>query len=205
MKFALFAIFISLLLAYYTQSYIVTENEIYNFYSTQLSYEQIESLLNQQNKWVWLGYVFIPVIYLLKISIISLTLLSGLFFSQISKPRFSEVFSIVAKADLILLTPAVLKIGWFTFQTNYTLEDVQYFMPGSLLNFFEPTLVEKWLLYPLQALNVFELGFWLWVAYELKPSFKEDFTRSFQTVALSYGSCFMIWIVFVAFLTLNLS
>jgi hypothetical protein len=103
------------------------------------------------------------------------------------------------------LIPGVVKIFWFSFQRDYTLEDLQYFMPGSLLNLFNPKEIEPWLVYPLQSINVLEVAFWFALAYELKEFFNEDFGKAFGTVMASYGSGLVIWIVFVVFLTLNFS
>jgi hypothetical protein len=83
------------------------------------------------------------------------------------------------------------------------LEDIQYFFPGSALSIFDPNQVQKWLLFPLQALNIFELGFSMLLAWQLKEYFEGDFTASFKNVALSYGSSYVVWVLFVMFLTLN--
>lgn len=188
---------------YYTKTYIVTEQQLYNFYSTQLSYEQIETFISQQKEWEWLGYVLLPVIYFLKIGGISACVYVGLFLVVGNKVQFKTIFPAVVKADMVFLIPAVIKMLWFTFQTDYTLQDIQYFLPGSLLNFFDPTHIEPWIIYPLQTINIFELLFWLALAYELKDLFKNDFGLAFQNVALSYGSSLVVWMVFVVFLTLN--
>jgi hypothetical protein len=162
-------------------------------------------MLSQQEKWAWLGYLILPIVYLLKIGLISSCTYVGLFLVCGNKVRLRDIFPAVIKADMIFLIPAIIKLVWFTFNTDYTIEDIQYFMPGSLLNFFESSSVEKWLVYPLQAFNIFEVAFWFVLAYQLKEFFKNDFTASFQTVALSYGSSFVVWVVFVVFLTLNLT
>jgi uncharacterized membrane protein len=194
-------VFISILIFYFVKQFLILETHMFEFYSN-FSIEQVNGLIEQQKKWEWLGYAIIPIIYLLKISIISICIFSGLFFFN-KKAKFSQLFNAVVLADMILLLPQIIKIVWFSFQSDYTLEDIQYFFPGSALSMFDPTQVQKWLLYPLQALNIFELGFWLLLAYQLKEYFEGDFTESFKNVALSYGSSYMVWVLFVMFLTLN--
>lgn len=189
----------------YLKNYLVTDEILYNLYDTQLSYSQIEQILSRQNEWVWLGYALIPFIYLLKIGLITICVYIGLFLMLPKKIKFREIVPAVVKADMLFLIPAFIKIIWFTFNVDYTLQDLQYFMPGALLNLFDPSLVESWLLYPLQAFNVYELAFWFMLAYQLKEFFEEDFAASFKTVALSYGSSFVVWVVFVMFLSINLS
>ncbi|MCP9766785.1 hypothetical protein EGI22_02620 [Lacihabitans sp. LS3-19] len=183
----------------------ITNEILVNFYSSQLPYAQIETIISKQQKYEWVGYLFIPIIYLLKISLISLCLYTGILLSNVKTLSFSKIFSAVVLADILFLIPGVIKIFWFSFQPDYTLEDLQYFMPGSLLNLFNPKEIEPWLVYPLQSINIWEVAFWFALAYELKEYFQEDYTKSFSTVMVSYGSGFLIWVVFVVFLTLNFS
>jgi hypothetical protein len=116
-----------------------------------------------------------------------------------------NIGSSVVLADSVFLIPSFIKVVWFSFQPDYTLEDLQYFMPGSLLNLFNPKEIEPWLVYPLQSINIWEVAFWFALAYELKEYFEDNFASSFGTVMASYGSGLVIWIVFVVFLTLNFS
>jgi hypothetical protein len=199
------ALLISFFLTYYSQTYLVTENHIYSFYSTQLSYEQIEKMLANQEKWAWVGYAFIPIFYFIKIGLVSTCVYVGVLLGASQKVGFKKIMPAVIKADMVFFVPALIKIVWFTFQTDYTLTDLQTFLPGSLLNFFEPSEIAPWLAYPLQAINIYELGFWVILAFQLKEYFKNDATSAFQTVALSYGSGFVIWVVFIVFLTINLT
>lgn len=150
-----------------------------------------------------MGYLFIPLLYIIKITLITLCIYTGVLLSNASSLGMSKIFSAVVLADILFLIPGVIKIFWFSFQPDYTLEDLQYFMPGSLLNFFNPKEIEPWLVYPLQSINIWEVAFWFALAYELKGYFQEDFGKSFGTVMASYGSGLVIWIVFVVFLTLN--
>jgi hypothetical protein len=197
----LFAFFIS----YFFQSEIVTNDLIVDFYSHQLSSAQIEKMLINQERFEWIGYLFIPIFYLIKILAITLCIYSGVLILNLSNLTFSKIFSAIVIADMLFLIPGVIKIFWFSFQPDYTLEDLQYFMPGSLLNFFNPKEIEPWLVYPLQSINIWEVAFWFAMAYELKEYFENDFASSFGTVMSSYGSGLVIWIVFVVFLTLNFS
>lgn len=193
------------LLTYYSQTYLVTEDHIYSFYSTQLSYEQIEKMLASQEKWAWVSYAVIPIFYFIKIGLVSTCVYVGVLLGASQKVGFKEIMPAVIKADMVFFVPALIKIVWFTFQTDYTLTDLQTFLPGSLLNFFEPSEIAPWLAYPLQAINIYELAFWVILAFQLKEYFKNDATSAFQTVALSYGSGFIIWVVFIVFLTINLT
>jgi hypothetical protein len=192
-----------IIFTWFAKTEIVTEREIVNFYSTQFSYEQIEQMLLSQKKWEWAGYLAIPFVYLLKVSLVTLCIYVGILLLNIKSLSWSKVFGAVVVADMIFLIPAIIKMAWFTFQADYTLEDVQYFMPGSMLNIFEPKLLEQWLIYPIQSVNIWELLFFIALALGLKKYLDGDFSRSMGLVVSTYGVGLVVWIVFVTFLTLN--
>ncbi len=54
---------------------------ISNFYSEQLAQKQLENLIENQKKWSWLGYAIIPLLVLLRSSLVALTLSVGNFFT----------------------------------------------------------------------------------------------------------------------------
>lgn len=202
--FVLFSICCSTILAYLSKVLLLSDNLIYEFYSEQLSIEQIDNILAQQKKWEWLSYVIVIVLYILKLLMIVLSLYIGFFFFEIKNIRFGEIITIVAKVDLVFFVPVILKILWFTFvEERFTLKDIQQFYPLSLVNIFDISSLDNWLLYPLQTFNIFEVLFWFALAYELKNYLKEDFTGSFKFVLSTYGSGLFVWVIFVVFLIVN--
>ena len=60
-----------------------TEDLLINFYSEQLAKEQLEQLLENQQKWAWLGYAILPLLILIRVSLVSFCLSIGLFFYDI--------------------------------------------------------------------------------------------------------------------------
>lgn len=196
-------VFLLILISWFFRTEITTDNRVIDFYNAQLSYNQIEQMLSTQRKWEWLGYVFIPVFYLLKLSLVTLCVYTGILLLNIKSLSWSKVFGSVVVADMVFLVPAIIKMAWFTFQADYTLEDVQYFLPGSMLNIFEPKLLEQWLIYPIQSVNIWELLFFIALALGLKKYLDGDFSRSMGLVVSTYGVGLVVWIVFVTFLTLN--
>jgi hypothetical protein len=204
--FSVLNIVISLALLAYVQEVFLSDDMFYNFYIQQLSEEQIEKMLNQQHEYSYLGYIITPIFYIIKLLIVSTCLYTGSYISQKQAIRFKDLMSIVVVADFIFLIPALFKIVWFTFgKTDFTLEDLQHFSPLSLLNIFDVQHVEKWLIYPLHAFNVFEIAFWFLLGWLLMPILKKGFTESFTFVMASYGSAFLMWIVLVVFITVTLT
>lgn len=183
-----------------------------NSLSEQLSTSQIVEYFKMKEKWKWVSYPFITLLLLIKIALISSILYIGTFFYSKTKVTFKQLFNAVVKAEFVFLGVGVLKIVWFYFfQTNYTLEDLQYFYPLSALNIVGYQGLEAWFIYPLQVLNLFELAYWLLLSYFIgKLAFTEKdkgkpMDLGFKIVASSYGSALLLWVVVVMFFTLNYS
>uniref|UniRef100_UPI004048E34B hypothetical protein n=2 Tax=Flavobacterium sp. TaxID=239 RepID=UPI004048E34B len=198
---------------FFLSNYILTYDEkMYNLYNNILTKRQIDELLDLKVKWQIFTYVIIPLILLIKTALIASVLYIGTFFYSKIKVTFKQLFDAVVKAEFVFLGVGVLKIVWFYFfQTNYTLEDLQYFYPLSALNIVGYQGLESWFIYPLQVLNLFELAYWLLLAYFIgKLAFTEKdkgkpMDLGFKIVATSYGSALLLWVVVVMFFTLNYS
>ena len=148
-------IIILLAITYLSNQLLISETLYYITFAEQLTAEKIDGLIEQTRKWAWLGYVFIPIIYLLKFSLISLVLLTGFFFID-KKVSFSLLFKAVMLAEIPFLLVPLIKLFWFLFiQTQYNFNDLQYFYPLSALQLFEIKTLAIWQIYPLQLLNVF--------------------------------------------------
>lgn len=202
--------YIFLILVFYFLVISVLSNHLllsnilfYDTFSEQLTIEKIDKLISFINKWKWLGYVFIPIIYLLKFSLISLVLLIGFFFID-KKVSFSLLFKAVMLAEIPFLLIPLIKLFWFLFiQTQYTFNDLQYFYPLSALQLFDIKSLQTWQIYPLQLLNMFELVYWVLLAYWLKRLLNITLTKGMEIVIGSYGTSLLLWIVFITFLSLN--
>ena len=212
MKNFIFIISVSLF-THYLNKYVLENEEVLLVYlSEKLNTKQIEIFFNFQKKWQWFSCAIIPIILLIKTSIIASVLYIGTFFYSKAKVTFKQLFNAVVKAEFVFLGVGVLKIVWFYFfQTNYTLEDLQYFYPLSALNIVGYKGLDAWFIYPLQVLNLFELAYWLLLAYFIgKLAFTEKdkgkpMDLGFKIVASSYGSALLLWVVVVMFFTLNYS
>lgn len=201
-----------LLLTYFTKIILKVENLIIEHLSNNLSIIQINNIINLQKKWEWLTFAIVPLFLLIKTTLVSSLLYIGTFFYSKTKVTFKQLFNAVVKAEFVFLGVGVLKIVWFYFfQTNYTLEDLQNFYPLSALNIVGYKGLDAWFIYPLQVLNLFELVYWLVLAYLIgkiatpiknkENKYPIDF--GLKIVASSYGSALLLWVVVVMFFTLN--
>lgn len=171
----------------------------------QFPTDQVQELLTFQQKWEWLTYVILPLLLLLKIAIITAILDLGCFLFN-KEIKYKKLFNIVVKAEFIFLLAIIIKTAWFYFyQTNYTLEDLQYFYPFSALSLIGHEGLQPWFVYPFQVLNLFELAYWFILAYLLGKELESTTDKGLSIVASSYGVGLLIWVVGVMFLTLNMS
>jgi len=195
----------SVLISLAIKNFLPFEEMIFNSLSEQLSVKRIKEFITIQKKWEWIGYLVIPVLLLLKWVLTTLSIYIGTVFFDL-KASFKKLFHIVMISEIVFLIPALVKFIWlYLHKDNLTLESVQYFHPLALVNLFEYGELEPWLIYPLQVLNLFEPAYWFLLAFLLKKETQRPFWRSFEFVLSTYGLGLLIWIVFVAFLTLNFS
>ncbi len=194
-----------MLIAYISSSTLITEELYINQFGEQLTYEQIRSLIDMQYKYQWFTYPVIPLIYLLKLFVITLILLAGTIFYNI-RVGFKKLFQIVLIAEFIFLIPSFMKLVWFLFvKTDYELFDIQTFFPLSVINLINAVDIPQWLLYPLQQLNVFELLYWITLAYGLSVATGEKKRKMLGLVASSYGAGLFVWMLFITFISVNLT
>ena len=184
---------------------INVEELVLNSLIENFSLSQIENYLSSKERWEYFSYLIIFIMLLLKTAVIAAILDAGCFFFS-KEIKYKKLFNIVVKAEFVFLLVIVFKTAWFyVFQQDYTLEDLQYFYPLSALNIIGYEGLQPWFVYPLQVLNLFELAYWVILAYLLGKELKVSTDKGMSIVASSYGVGLLIWVVAVMFLTLNMS
>ena len=197
--------FAGTVLAWAYQYLLLDDSLYFNAFAQQFSYERINAIIEQNKKWGWIGYASTPLIYLIKLSLITTCLSLGYFFTK-NRFNFSSFFNAVIFAELIFLLPIIIKLLWFLFiKTDYDLNDLSLFYPLSALNLFDVETVPRYWLAPLQTLNLFEVVYWFLLAYGVADATGFSFKRSFGLVMSSYGVGLVLWVVLVMFLTITYS
>jgi hypothetical protein len=204
-KYVLLCI-ILLILSQAIKYFLSFDKLIYNSLAESLTSNQIEKILSLQKKWQWTGYVFVPFYVLLKTSIITSVLYIGSFFFSKKDITFKNIWNCILNAEFIFLLVPLLKLVWFYFfQTNYTLEDIQYFYPLSALNIIGYNGLDKWLIYPLQTLNLFEVAYIVYLSYQIGSLTKTNADNGLKIVGYSYVPALLLWVTVIMFFTLNYS
>lgn len=190
-------------LGWFAEKILNTEELLLSSLSEQLTTGQIEKIIDFRDTWQWVGYVAIPILLLLKISVIALLLDVGCFFFNKKLP-YKQLFGMVLRAEFIFLLVPICKIIWFYFfKTNFTFEDLQFFYPLSALNITGYQGLDVWFIYPFQVLNLFEVAYWWFLAYQLDKAFDDKKEKGINVVASGYGVGLFLWVAGVMFFTLN--
>ncbi len=195
-------LFISMTLA--VNHLIFTDAYYYSILGRQLDEERIAQIIEINKKYQWIGYIIMPVILLLKWLILAGVIYIGLFlFNQ--DIAYQNCFKIVLIADYAMILAAIAKFAWFIFFKPQTIEDIQYFYPLSITQLFNSSQIPKFLVYPLQQFNVFEVLYWLLIAEGIQTFSKKNFWYSVKIVSVSYGAAMFFWCVVIVFLQLQFS
>lgn len=190
-----------------SETFFNTKEMLYNFYSEDFTRNQIELILENKKKWSWVGYLIVPILILIRTSLVSFCLSVGLFiYDTENKVKFKKLLKIALLGELVLTLVSYFKFFYFYFiKTNFTLNDIQKFFPLSYVNLIDISKIEPWLIYPLQTINLFEISYFFVLVYFLHKLLQNKYWKSFEIVAVSYGTGLMIWLLLIMFITLNIS
>ncbi len=200
---AIIMVYLYLMLTGASSLILDTRQLTYNTLIEQFNHGTVMQILDRQRKFIWLGYVFVPVMLGVKLLLISFTLTIGEVFYDINL-SFKKAFKAVLLAEPIFILMSVVKLVWVKFFVeNLTLEYLQFFIPLSLSSMFNPASLSKWLIYPLQTLNLFEIAYIFMLSYNVSKITGYSAEKSTYFVLQTYGIGLLLWIVVVAFLILN--
>jgi len=184
---------------------IISDDLIVDYYYTQYSYERIKELLEFRSNWYWVSIVVTSIFILVKVHLISVWILTGTVFFGL-KVRFKQIFKAVIIAEYVWLVPVIIKIIWFgLIRSDYSLSDIFDLKPISLMIFLNEENVNQWLLFPIRAMNILQLTYIAVLSFVMAKVIDTTVTDSFQFTVPVYGMGFIIWVVFITFLSMNIS
>ena len=205
----LLVIFFSLILIYLDKTYITTDSKIFDFLAKDYPSSVVQNYMDSQKKWWWVSYVTTPVLIGIKVLLVAFCLnFVKIISEKLEDVKFRDILTVVLIAEFVFIIAGFYKFfNFYLIDTDYTLETLQTYYPLSLINYNEAISTEKWLAYPLQLVNVFELMYWgvlAWGIWQLADN-KISYLRSFGYVALTYGIGLLFWVGVVCFLILSVS
>ena len=176
---------------------------LYKNLSEQLTLQQLEDYFATKRRWSWVQYVVLPLSLWLKTTLIAWILAIGGFFQGIELPH-KTYWNIALKAEFIYIIMGLVKLLWFVvIETDFDLARVQLFIPFSLESILQTENMPRWAIYPLQLINFFQITYWVFLILLLNEVTASK--KGFYVVLNSYGPALFIWMIFIMFLTLNLS
>ena len=210
-KFSIFLsiIFLNILLLYLDSIYVTTSSKIFDFLAKDYPSSVVQNYMESQKKWWWVSYVATPFLIGIKVLLVAFCLnFVKIISEKLEQVKFRDILTVVLMAEFVFVIAGFYKFfNFYLIETDYTLETLQTYYPLSLINFKEAISTEKWLAYPLQLCNLFELIYWgvlAWGIWELTNK-KISYQRSLGYVALTYGIGLLFWVGVVCFLILSVS
>ena len=161
-----------------------------------------EILQERGEMWVFdlffgLKYISIPVFLAWKFTLTTFLIWVGCFMFGY-RLTFSQLWKMVMIFDLIFIIPELLKIVWFGLvaSDDPSYHDYVAFYPLSMMNFFDHTILDDKWHYPLKALNIFELIYWLLLVTGVFWISGKKLVISFYAVFSSYVFIFFVWLIY---------
>ena len=202
-------ILLYVLITFLDKTYITTESKIFDFLAKNYPSSVVQNYMESQKKWWWVSYAVTPVLIGIKVLLVAFCLnFVKIISEKLEDVKFRDILTVVLIAEFVFIIAGFYKFfNFYLIDTDYTLETLQTYYPLSLINYKEAISTEKWLAYPLQLANVFELMYWgvlAWGIWQLADK-KISYQRSLGYVALTYGIGLLFWVGVVCFLILSVS
>ena len=204
LEFFLFISLLYVLLSVLLNEFIIKDELYYQTLGEQLARERIEEFLEFKHKWDWIAYLIIPVILFFKFLFVALCLETGSIF-QGYKSSFKQMFHIAMFSELVFLFAQMLKTIVIALTKLENLNELQYIASFSLLSIMNNKNIDPWFIYPLHTINIFEIIYWLFLAFILKTLLQKEYFRMIKFVLSTYGVGLLILIVVVMFINVNFS
>ena len=205
----LIVLFAHIFILYFTSYFLEINSKIIDFLAKDYPSSVVQNYIESQKKWWWVSYVTTPVLIGIKVLLVAFCLnFVKIISEKLENVKFRDILTVVLIAEFVFIIAGFYKFfNFYLIETDYTLETLQTYYPLSLINYKEAISTEKWLAYPLQLLNVFELMYWgvlAWGIWQLADK-KISYQRSLGYVALTYGIGLLFWVGVVCFLILSVS
>jgi hypothetical protein len=192
------------IIIFITNNIIITDIFYYISFEKFISIKRIEEMIEVNKKNEWLTYIVLPIVNTIKYNLIAIIIFIGIKFFEL-EVSFKNCFKIVLFAEIIPLVASITRTLYFYIYPPNNFEVLQNYNPLGVTGFLKNDTIPKYLLYPIQQLNLFEVGYWLLLAYGIKSLGNVNFKKALKITSLSYGVGLLIWCIFIVFLQLQFS
>lgn len=202
LKLLLAIIFLYILFFAVSDYFIFTKSYYYSALSNQFAIARIDKILKEQENQKILFYILPPILLCIKLILISSIIFIGTDLIGNEGIGLKNCFRIVLIAEIVPILFAFVKISYFLIIPPQSLDDVRFFFPLSLIQVFNAKQIPSYLIYPLQLIGFFEIGYWVLLVIGINHFIKKGLKKSFLVLITTYGSALILWILLIAFLQL---
>jgi len=183
----------------------VNEEAFYNTYSEQLTYERALVLFTNVKQLQWIVYALIPISVLVKSSLISIIVFTGVFLVDNNASRsIGKIFGVVLASEIVFIIAGLIKLVWLClFSDGNDLNQISFFFPLSLGNFFKYSEIDKIWIFPLQTLNLFQVGYILLLSFGIHYKLGLVRQSAEKAILISYLPCLLLVITLFMFITVG--
>ena len=142
-----------------------------------------------------LDYVWMPFSLLWKFTLTAFTIWVGAFMGGY-KLSYKELWKFAMVAETVFIFPELIRLIWFFIEQPESFLAIQNFHPLSLFSLVNPEQVDPRYHYPLGALNLFEVAYWILLAIGVHTISRRSLSTSVIIVLCSYTFCFLLWLGF---------
>lgn len=143
-----------------------------------------------------LQYLSIPIFLAWKFTIAAFLLWTGCFMFGY-RVTYAQLWKMVMVMELIFIVPELLKVIWFTlFVADPSYQDFTAFYPLSLINLVNYESLDPRWIYPLKAVNIFEIVYWGLLIAGVYWLSNKKLKISVLIVTSSYTLFFLLWLVY---------
>lgn len=180
------------------KTYLFSDKVVYNSLAEQLTLEQINTALVGIRSNTVLIFFLALLQPLAEIGLITVCIAVGTLLFKYNV-TFKQVFDVVVKSFFIFTLsrlPIFVNLVFFDVEK---FGDLNYIPQFSLAEWFGETSVPPWSLYPLQLLNIFQLGFILLLTAGFNLLDQRGFGKWFLLTLCTYGVGLAIMVILTGF------
>lgn len=143
-----------------------------------------------------LNYIWTPFALLWKFTVTAFVIWTG-GFAFGYKTSFIKLWQFILVAEVIFVFPELIKLFYFIRPSDgVSFEEVKNFYPLSLYNLFELDAISPKFIYPLQAINIFEVLYIFTLILGFHTLSRRSISESTLVIIFSYVICFSLWLGF---------
>lgn len=188
---------------WYLQTQVLTDEVYYYTLGNQVNPDKLSAFLQGQHRMSLLSYLSVPLILAVKTTLVAFCLLTGLLLTS-RNLAFTTLFRIVIFAESAFVAGTLLRLLLLAFFHNIeSLGQYISFAPLSLYSLFSPSSIPAWLSYPLQTLDLFQVGYIFLLTVGLRYYLGEPFKKMLWLVLGSYGTGLLCCMIGVAFISIS--